>query len=141
MHSICVSQFPHFPLSGNRPTDVFKLNSLHSANLTVITKWSAHPCQSCAPAHQVCVSFFMLCTINIQSLGSGFHKNSSCSYIKRYYYTLVHSVVKFGRIWFLTYCYSTRNASRFLYLSLPIIFYTHRLLLLFFPQWKWWYLL
>jgi hypothetical protein len=120
MQSICVSQFPHFHLSGNRATDHCKLKlynySLLPANLTMITKWFTRPYQSCAVAGQVCVSFFKLCTINDQSLGSVIHKNSSCSYIKRSYYTIVHSVVKFGCIWFLTYYYSIRNTCVFPFL-------------------------
>lgn len=61
-------------------------------------------------------------SINIQSLGSVFHKNSNCSYIKRYYYipfNLVHTVVKFGCTCFLTYCYSVRVSCRFLSCPFP----------------------
>lgn len=64
----------------------------------------------------------MLCITNIQSLGSVLHKNSNCSYIKRYYYIpfiLVYTVVKFGCTCFLTYCYSVRDSCRFISCPFP----------------------
>lgn len=93
----------------------------------MITKWFVHRYQSSAVAGQVCVSFFMFCAVNNQSLGSVFHINSSCSYIKRYYYILVHSVVKFGCVSFLTSCHSVNDTCVFPFLVI-LHLYIHRLI-------------
>lgn len=110
---------PHLPLSGNKATVDFKLY-IYSI-ITLIQQ--SLPSDTIIPAKVVlqlaeCAFLSSRCaSINIQSLGSFFHTNSNCSYIKRYYYilfTLVHSVVKFGHIWFLTYCYSIRYLDIFI---------------------------
>jgi hypothetical protein len=128
MHSICVSQFPIYLFLGIKLLTILNYISLNYANPAIITKWYDHPCQSCAAAGQMCVCLHIV----HPSTSNVFHTNSNCSYIKRYYYiffTLVHSVVKFGHTWFLSYYYSMRDICIFPSLVSPITLCSHRLLL------------